>query len=52
MYNIIYIYPKHAKTCQTPNITPHCQRAKDDIGPELSMAGWFFNRHVYAAAAS
>ena len=52
IYNVYIYISKHSKTCQTPNITPHCQRAKDGIGPELSMAGWFFNRHVYAAAAS
>ena len=28
------------------------QESKDGIGPALSMAGWFFNKHVYAAAAS
>ena len=52
IYNVYIYISKHSKTCQTPNITPHCQRANDGIGPELSMAGWFFNRHVYAAAAS
>ena len=54
MYNYVYIYtyatmprPNHHHPPQ-----PTCQSAKDGIGPELSMAGWFFNKHVYAAAAS